>query len=210
MDRAWLEKNSFLDQERINLFFFSLGDCHFESGYAWEGAVSDAFSDLAPLARGHFWRELEQYANAHINFPIERARDSINEKLAEYAPLPADPEKASNGVFHELEVLWNRCYRNPKSDYDGPDELSINAFYFEVRWVLGQILATFPDILDVQEEWEWEGDEFPGKYADLSTAYYVVEFLVKTLGDQHIRDFYNDICSELFAVQMECVLENKC
>ncbi len=206
MDVIWLDKNSFLERGEIREFLVSLTLRHFNNGYEWMGAAADKFSDLAPTARDIFWEELDKYAKEHSNFRIEYVHDEINQKLKEYPLLPVDPKRASEQVFSELRSLHERFIYNAKCDTDNFNSLSIDGFYFEVRWILGQILSTFPDILDKAE---YEAEELPKKYNDFDTAYHVVEFLLKTLGDMHIQDFYTGYYPLSFAVQLESILKEK-
>lgn len=206
MDIAWLEDNSFKSRDEVRGLFSSLLDCHFNSGQEWHGAVTDMFSDIAPSSRAYFWEELEEYSKANVNFKSECVRNDIEEKLREYPPLPTKPNQANELALTELRRLFRRIIYNPEVDPNEEDALSICDYYFETRWVLGQILATFPDMLD---DADWETQELPEKYLDLEEAYGVVEFVVKTLSDAHNRDFFTDEHSSAFVALMQSILSEE-
>lgn len=205
MDINWLEKNSFLERDEIQSFFIHLNGWHFNNGYEWMGVVVDKFSDLAPKAREIFWEELVLYANKNINFQIDYVLDEINKKLKEYPLLQSDPQKASIEISNELWKLWNRFYYNPKVNPRFRKLFTISSLYDEIRWILGQILATFPDIIDVNFG-EAGIVALPSRYNDLDSVYHIVEFLVKILSDSHIYYFFIDNFPEAFAALLEGIL----
>jgi len=206
VDIDWLKKNSFLDRNQIRDLIKNLDCQHFSSGQQWMGAVADLFSDLAPQSREIFREELEGYVADHVNFKIDYVRDDIERKLAEYPRLPESPKEAAQEVWCELRRLWGRFDYNPQCAAEFGESLSINGLYFEVRWILGQILSTFPDIVEISDN-EWEGSVLPAKYSDLEKSYHIAEFLVKTLSDLHVQDFYSDMYPQALAAQLEAILE---
>ena len=208
MDIAWLEKNSFLDHNQVRDLIKDLDRRHFNSGQAWFGAAADLFSDLAPQSREYYWEELKRYASDNINFKIEYVQSEVDENLRKYACIAGNPEEAARQVFTQLWRLWGIFDYNPQCSAEFGESLSINAFYFEIRWILGQLLTTFPDLLEVSEDDFFE-DELPEKYRALDKAYHVVEFLAKSLGDEHIQFFYSDMYPEALAAQLEAILERE-
>lgn len=203
MDAEWLSRNSFPERKGVRELLEEVDRRHFWSGNARAGALSDLFSDLDPSAREYFWGELASHATAYPNLSIEDVRERIDSKLAEYPLLPSDPRAASDEVFRELRQLWERFEHNPAS-ITRNDTLSVNGFYFEIRWILGQILATCPDVLELSSE-ELDHGTLPAKYSKLEPAWDVVEHLVKTLSDQHVQDFYSDHPQAL-AAQLQVLL----
>lgn len=205
MDLAWLLKNSFLDRGKIAGFFKELQNSHLD--------VSAFFSDLAPESRKYFWEEFELYAKDKPNTETDSIREKINSKLAEYPQLPADLKKASNEILYKLEGL----YEQERENYYP------SSFHSEVRWILGQILTSFPDFID-EAGWDYD-DLLPYeltkhfrdmpipperyKYKDLEDAYNVIEFILKLLGDNHNRDFFMDYSCVLFWNLIEGILSEK-
>jgi len=208
MDLDWLDKNSFLDRNQVRESITALDHWHFNNGFEWFGAAADIFSDLAPQSREYFWKELEHYASERINFKIEAVRNEIENKLSEYPRLDESPKKAAQEIWSQLRRLWGRFAYNPKYDEEFGESLSIDGLYFEIRWILGQILSSIPDITELSED-EWEVDMLPTKYSDLEKPYHIVEFLVKTLSDTHVKFFYIDLYPEVLAAQLEAIMKSE-
>jgi hypothetical protein len=47
----------------------------------------------------------------------------------------------------------------------------------------------------------------PTKNSDLEEPYHIVEFLVKTLADAHIQDFYTDMYPEALVAQLKIIMK---
>jgi len=154
MDAKWFEeltnppKSEMIEQLR------RFEEMHWDSGNAHAGAIADMFSSLCPAARATLKEVLharaQEATNPNVRRIIELSGEYLEDRIREYPNLAPEDRDAIRGIGERLQGLRDRTaayYGVPSSKtaaHHRGEPMSFNEFYWECRWLLGQILSAEP------------------------------------------------------------------
>lgn len=207
MDLEWLKALSFPTREGITRAIENTSSCSYMSGNAHAVAIADICSMLHPTSRLLYLECLASYRNhdnPNVRRIVEYAEEFVQEELGSWASPGREDEidrhRVLAGLRNHFDELMKRLmayYRPgpPNPLEDDSDILSIDGFYWQVRWFLGRLLDAFPKI---EEEY--------GANSSLAALYDTVEFILKDLEDPERMDHYTDEEPEAFLSKLESFL----
>lgn len=191
MDIKWLKKNSFLNRVQVRKRLDAVDGLSFARKADWVAAMACIPSDLGPQARDYCWLEFMDYGVRKPSADLEAVRDCKHMKSLEYPDLPPVARVIAAKIMEELRYLVEL-------------EVTTNDFYREVRWLLGQMLNAAPNIMEACDPMS---RQLTGEYALLNKPYGIIECILKTLGDPHVRAFYDEYDPNAFIKHVSVLLE---
>jgi hypothetical protein len=204
MDANWFEELTNPTKSQMIERLRSFEEMHWSSGNAHAGAIADMFSSLCPAARAALkevlYARTEQTTNPNIRRIIELSGEYLEYQMREYPNLAPEDRDAIRGLGKRLRGLRDRVaayYVVPSpetaSHCDG-EPISFNDFYWQCRWLLGQMLSVGP--LESADQLQAE---------ELRQICVALCFVLRELEDQDQEDAYEE-SPQAFFDQMKRVL----